>query len=799
MADKQDVEITLKGKFENGKLLVDTTEKLDKNIKDIGKSANNSEKSVNGFQKGLKKLAAIVGVAYLANQFKGLIKGSLQAAGAMEQVDIAFTTMLGSAEKAAQLQKDLIEFAKKTPFEIEGIFSTTKQLLAYGIAQEDIIKTMSTLGNIASGVGVNMQRLALVFGQVRSTGRLLGQDLNQFTQAGVPLLAELATMLGKTEADVLKLKESGGISFDLVKQALENMTSEGGRFFNLMQNQSKTFLGTLSNMADGFYEVRVALGNALLPVAKKVVNYMIPAFERLAKNIKNNSKQIAEFAQGFLTTLSYVTKFFKGIFWMLKVLGDALSDLVVQAYDFQLRVSKAFTELKFVILDFVETVLHKLSSLSNLPGFKWINGAIKDFTSLKDSVFNDIKDIENKLEALNQVRSEAKMSISIPEQEKAPEVAPSDTTSTQTVATIVEDPDLIEKAKLKAAKEENAELEAEQKRFLEGQIQGQSESDAILAENKLMKRQQEILSQGEFAEKKKELDQQLLDNEIGLEQYKQELQSVNNEAKLEAAQEQYGAELALFQENQALMDETKLEMQMVQDESELVQLQLKLDRQTLAQESNNARLLAAKVKLEKEKAKEETKADKFKTFMQSKEMQTAEKGAAAMVQLQNSKNKEVAAIGKAAAIFQITMDTARGAMSAYSALAMIPFVGPALGAAAAAAVIAYGAEQLSTAQSNSFAVGTPNIPQDQLANVHRGEMIVPASFSEAIRSGQLTLSGSGNQAEGINDSGATITNINISMDGAQFIGTMEDDDIVNIAERMGQLIAEDIIPALPNN
>jgi len=190
-----------------------------------------------------KEVKTVTGLALFAREFKNIVKGALSAGGAMEQVNIAFTTMLGSAEAAAALQKDLIEFAKKTPFELKGIFKSTKQLLAYGIAQEEIIPTMKMLGNIAAGVCVPVERLVLVFGQIKTMGRLLGQDLNQFAQSGVPLLDALSKSLGVSKQEVMKLKEEGKISFDDVKTALESLTKEGGAFFNLMEDQSKTLRG----------------------------------------------------------------------------------------------------------------------------------------------------------------------------------------------------------------------------------------------------------------------------------------------------------------------------------------------------------------------------------------------------------------------------------------------------------------------------------------------------------------------------------------------------------------------------
>ena len=726
MANKEDIEITLKGKFENGKLLVDTTKKLDGNIKDIGKSSKETKKHVSSFEKGLKKLATIVGIGFLANQFKNLFKSSLKAAGAMEQVDIALTTMLGSAKKAAELQKDLIKFAKKTPFEIEGIFSTTKQLLAYGIAQEDIIKTMSTLGNIASGIGVDMQRLALVFGQVRSTGRLLGQDLNQFTQAGVPLLAELAKLLGKTEAEVLKLKESGAISFDLVKQALENMTSEGGRFFNLMENQSKTLLGTVSNMQDGFYEVKVALGNVLLPTAKKFVNFMIPSLEKLAKTIKENSKQIEGFVDALVATFYPVKTFILGIKTILSqpilkwlalvttaIYGVRLALLALiknpvivfissivmalgwviesfNSFSNSIKIAlleslKVFKDFQLNIFAIVDEILAKFATLSKVPGFGWTQDLSNSFNKATNKIINDVDRLNERLAGL----------------------------------------------KGKAFDVPRVKIGTE--------MQGPAKNDDSVDElDKIREKNEE----------------------------KFEIQQSQNELEIE----------------QLLGHKANIE-----------------NVESGSQSKIDANKKKSREDLQKAEAKSIEKRFKHKAKMDTYEYKAAVNVTGQLVQLQNSKNKEMAAIGKAAAIFQITNETAKGAISAYASLAPIPFVGPVLGAAASATIIAYGVERLGEVKANSFAVGTSNIPEDQMANVHKGEIIVPESFAEAIRSGKLALSGKATETENISDfdSSSNITNININFDGAQFVGKFDDEQIEEIGERLGQLISEDITPPLP--
>jgi tape measure domain-containing protein len=186
-------------------------------------------------------------------------------ASSMEQNRIAFETMLGSAEQASLLLSKLSEFARKTPFDLPQLVEGTKKLLAYGTAAGEIIPTMNALGNIAAGVGADkMPQLILAFGQVRTATKLTGMELRQFTEAGVPLLDMLAKQSGKSAAQIKKDMEGGAApSFAEVKKAIFAMSEDGGKFFNLMEKQSQTLGGQLSNLKDNFFR----LGNAVVGVS----------------------------------------------------------------------------------------------------------------------------------------------------------------------------------------------------------------------------------------------------------------------------------------------------------------------------------------------------------------------------------------------------------------------------------------------------------------------------------------------------------------------------------------------------
>lgn len=157
-------------------------------------------------------------------------------------------------------------------------------------------------------------------------------------------------------------------------------------------------------------------------------------------------------------------------------------------------------------------------------------------------------------------------------------------------------------------------------------------------------------------------------------------------------------------------------------------------------------------------------------------------------QLQNAKNKEMAAVGKAAAIATATVDTYKAANAAYSAMAGIPIVGPALGAAAAAAAIATGLMNVGKIVGVQFAVGTPNIPQDMVATVHRGEMVVPKTFAEGLRDGDLML---GNTENLFNETKNSAQEV-IVENHFNFNGDVLADSTDSIAEKLGQKMSESI-------
>lgn len=207
--------------------------------------------ALNNIGKGIvgvaKKSVMALGVAGVA---AGVF--TTKSASDFEQAKIAFGTMLGSADEAGKLMVKISDFAAKTPFELPQLVETAKQLMAFGVSADEMIPTVKMLGNISSGTGADIGRISYAFGQVKVQGHLMGQDLMQFTNAGVPLIKLLAEQFGVSQGEVKALVSEGKVGFPEVEKALQSLGGEQGKWGTMMDSQSKTFGGILSNIKDNF-------------------------------------------------------------------------------------------------------------------------------------------------------------------------------------------------------------------------------------------------------------------------------------------------------------------------------------------------------------------------------------------------------------------------------------------------------------------------------------------------------------------------------------------------------------------
>lgn len=211
----------------------------------------------------------LVGLGLMSPAF-----ATLNAAGMLEQSTVSYEVMLGSASKAYNMLSELKKSAAQTPYEFTHLDEGARMMLNFGVAAKDVIPNLSMLGDIASGDAFKFQRLNLAFSQTFASGKLQGQDLLQFINAGFNPLQELSSMTGRTMESLKDQMHEGGISFNMVADAIKHVTSEGGRFYEMNEKQSQSYLGMISTVKDYFGQAASSIGGIFLPIAKVLLGWL---------------------------------------------------------------------------------------------------------------------------------------------------------------------------------------------------------------------------------------------------------------------------------------------------------------------------------------------------------------------------------------------------------------------------------------------------------------------------------------------------------------------------------------------
>lgn len=214
----------------------------------------------------------------------------MQVRGQFQQTEMAFKTMLQSEEKADALMKQLIRTAAVTPFGVEDVTEGAKQLLAFNVAAEDVNKTLIGLGDVAAGMGLNLKDLVMLYGTTIAKGKMDTMDLYQFLNRGIPIADEIAKVMGLdvTNAikEVQKQIKAGKVTSDIFIQAMQSMTAEGSKFGGLMEAQSKTITGQISNIEDAIEQMFNDLGKSqegVINTGLGVVSTLVENWETVGK------------------------------------------------------------------------------------------------------------------------------------------------------------------------------------------------------------------------------------------------------------------------------------------------------------------------------------------------------------------------------------------------------------------------------------------------------------------------------------------------------------------------------------
>lgn len=233
----------------------------------------------------LKTLAARYVSIYTLAHFGRKI---VEITGYFDQQRVALEGIVGSAEKANELLNQIKNFALQSPKTTKELIGYTKQLAAYSIPYDELFATTRRLADLSTGLGVDMQRLILAYGQVKAAAVLRGQELRQFTEAGIPMVQALADKFTKlngtlvTTGEVFELISKRQVSFEMVKSVMEDMTNEGGKFYKMQENIVETLYGQVQKLGDVWTLSINKLGQSSSGTLMNIVHLL----QKLAENIK---------------------------------------------------------------------------------------------------------------------------------------------------------------------------------------------------------------------------------------------------------------------------------------------------------------------------------------------------------------------------------------------------------------------------------------------------------------------------------------------------------------------------------
>ena len=269
----------------------------------------------------------------------GLGAVALKTAADMQTMEVGFESMTGSAENAKALMEDLISFTAKTPFQLDGVGDATRQLLAFGFEQEDVLGHLKTLGDIAAGANVPLGDMAQIFGQASAKGKVMTEQLLQLSDRGVPVIQVLADQMGVAKEEIFDMASKGQIAFEDLEAAMVSMTEEGGIFANQMEKQSNTLSGAWSTLKDNVTLALADVGNTLaetfnlqenIPKMTEKIAALAEAFKNLSPNMQKAIVIVAAIAAAagpLLLVLGAAATAISAIVSILPLLAGAFDSL----------------------------------------------------------------------------------------------------------------------------------------------------------------------------------------------------------------------------------------------------------------------------------------------------------------------------------------------------------------------------------------------------------------------------------------------------------------------------------------
>ncbi len=327
-----------------------------KKVPTVGEGATSLFNRLSGDAKGLA-VSLVGGLG-----FEQLASHIFNVRSEFQQLEISFSTMLGSEQKAGALMSQLINTAAKTPFDMSSITNGAKQLLAYGTAANEVNDILVHLGDISAGLNVPLGDLVYLYGTTMAQGRMYTMDLRQFMGRGIPMAEELGKLMGKTTQEVQEAVSKGQVGADLVKKAIEGMTAEGGKFGGLMEKQSATLQGKWSNIEDSVEQMFNEFGKksqGVFGTGLDLISTLVENWETVVKVIGSAAVAVGTYKAGLMAAAS-----------IQKVQNQATLDGIASTLDDKIQAYKDMAELyhSYTGKDTSDYKNQRLNDLTNAVG-----------------------------------------------------------------------------------------------------------------------------------------------------------------------------------------------------------------------------------------------------------------------------------------------------------------------------------------------------------------------------------------------------------------------------------------------
>ena len=343
-------------------------------------------------------VAALLGVAKEAGEFIGSTIGD---ALERQKIQTSFNVLTGSDETGEQLTKQLVDLQNQTVLGGE-VFKNAQTLLSQGFDSSQVTKTLHMLGDVAMGDAEKLNSLTLAFSQTRQAGRLTGQDLMQYINAGFNPLNEIAKKTGKSMAQLKDDVSKGLITFDMVQDAFRSATSEGGQFNNMLGKIAETPAGKMEQLKGAWEEMKIKAGEAFMPLLSAAMELA----EKVMPMIETGIGKLAELVSPFVDKIKDGKEQFGGLMDYVNIVKDIVvntivpffeklwgivSDIVVDIVEFVSQ-SEILKDAFKLIGEFAASVYDWISNI--LDAFSWLwNNVVMPLLEGLDKAYSAIKDL----------------------------------------------------------------------------------------------------------------------------------------------------------------------------------------------------------------------------------------------------------------------------------------------------------------------------------------------------------------------------------------------------------------------